>query len=567
MNRAFSHFLRGIKFRASGFTFPVQNFGTNGKTPIIPGTWTGLRIPPVRQFTKTSLVLNKVDRGKNVDIGKRLYQDLLPWDNDGNKATQEFLQRVFLILMDFINQTNDRNSKVVDFHQPDDLLKLINLNLPNDPKTLDQVLNDFSASLNYVVKAGHPNYYTELACGLDTIAMAGEWLIATSNCNMFTYEVSPVFIIMEDIVLRKMREIIGYPDGNGDSIFAPDTLLANLYAVLAARFTKFPASKAQGVRKTGTQLCMFTSEHSQTTLKSCAMITGLGTNNCIMVPTDDRGKMIPSELEKLIRNSQVKGMDPFFVNCTAGTTMYGAFDPINEIADVCERYNLWLHVNASWGGATLLSKKYRHPRMTGIERAHSITWSPHYMMATTRQCSTIHFRMPDLLNRCNSLSAQYLFQRDKFYDIQYDTGDKVIQCGRHNDVFKLWLQWRAKGTSGLGKHVDHQMEMNQYLLERMRSMPEKFHLVVPYPEYVNACFWYVPKRLQSMRHGKERETLLGEVSSVIKRRMMNKGSLMLNCARKGNNAYFFEAVISNPGVEKADLDFLIEELDRLGKDL
>jgi glutamate decarboxylase len=165
------------------------------------------------------------------------------------------------------------------------------------------------------------------------------------------------------------------------------------------------------------------------------------------------------------------------------------------------------------------------------------------------------------------MSAEYLFQRDKFYDLQYDTGDKVIQCGRHNDVFKLWLQWRAKGTSGLAQHVDHQMEMTKYLVERMRSMPTKYHLIVPEPEYVNVNFWYIPKRLRTIPHNRERALRLGEATSLLKRKMVGKGSLMLNTQRKGSSPFCFEAVLSNPAIKRPDVDALLVELDRLGEDL
>jgi len=77
------------------------------------------------------------------------------------------------------------------------------------------------------------------------------------------------------------------------------------------------------------------------------MVTGLGTDNVIEVPCDDRGKMIPAELERLVKESIEKGLRPFYVNCTCGSTVVGAFDPIHPIADICEKYDLWLHIDVS----------------------------------------------------------------------------------------------------------------------------------------------------------------------------------------------------------------------------
>lgn len=99
---------------------------------------------------------------------------------------------------------------------------------------------------------------------------------------------------------------------------------------------------------------------------------------------------------------------------------------------------------------------------------------------------------------------------DKQYDISYDTGDKVIQCGRHNDIFKLWLQWRAKGTEGFEQQQDRLMDLVQYQLKRIREQSDRFHLILE-PECVNVSFWYVPKRLRGVPHDSKKEVELGKV--------------------------------------------------------
>lgn len=214
--------------------------------------------------------------------------------------------------------------------------------------------------------AGHPHFFNQLSCGLDLVSMAGEWLTATANTNMFTYEIAPVFILMETVVLKKMRDVIGW--NSGDSILAPGGSISNLYAFLAARHRMFPGYKEHGSKVIPGELVMFTSDQSHYSVKSCASVGGLGTNNCVMVKSDLVGRMIPSELEKCIIERKSRGQIPFFVCATAGTTVLGAFDPLNAIADICEKYGCWMHVDAAWGGGLLLSKKYRTPRLSGIER-------------------------------------------------------------------------------------------------------------------------------------------------------------------------------------------------------
>ncbi|KAL3287595.1 hypothetical protein HHI36_002064 [Cryptolaemus montrouzieri] len=285
-----------------------------------------------------------------------------------------------------------------------------------------------------------------------------------------------------------------------------------------------------------------------------------------MVPSDIYGRMIPSELERLIVERRTRGHIPFFVCCTSGTTVLGAFDPINEIADICQKYGMWLHVDAAWGGGLLLSKKYRHPRLSGVERADSVTWNPHKLMGALLQCSTIHFKEDGLLMSCNQMSADYLFMQDKLYDIQYDTGDKVIQCGRHNDIFKLWLQWRAKGDDGFEKHMDTLMELSEYMVKRIKEQSDKFYLIME-PELVNVCFWYIPTRLRKVPHSPAKEEELGKMCPVLKARMMQSGTLMVGYQPDDRRPNFFRNIISSASVTEKDVDFLLAEMDRLGHDL
>lgn len=175
--------------------------------------------------------------------------------------------------------------------------------------------------------------------------MAGEWLTATANTNMFTYEIAPVFILMETVVLTKMREIIGW--NGGDSILAPGGSISNLYAFLAARHRMFPNYKEHGAKCLPGELVMFTSCQSHYSVKSCAAVSGLGTDNCIIINSDEAGRMIASELEKAIVERKAIGQIPFFVSATAGTTVLGAFDPLQDIADICQKYGLWFHVDVS----------------------------------------------------------------------------------------------------------------------------------------------------------------------------------------------------------------------------
>uniref|UniRef100_A0A4W4DN73 Glutamate decarboxylase 3 n=1 Tax=Electrophorus electricus TaxID=8005 RepID=A0A4W4DN73_ELEEL len=505
--------------------------------------------------------------GYNKEARKNKY--LLPAEN-GEKVTRLFLRELLNILLAYINKSQNRSSKVLDFHYPHQLKEGregFSLELPDQPENLEQLLVDCRDTLKYGVKTGHPRFFNQLSTGLDIIGLAGEWLTSTANTNMFTYEVAPVFILMEEVILKKMQTFIGWSEEEGDGIFSPGGTMSNLYSVLLARYHFFPHVKTEGMHALP-RLALFTSAHSHYSIKKSAVTLGIGSENVFLVKCDERGKMIPAELEYSIQTAKGKGLFPFYVNTTAGTTVYGAFDPISDIADICENHGLWLHVDGAWGGGLLLSERHR-TKLRGIERASSVTWNPHKMMCVPLQCSAILVRKKGLLQKCNQLSAEYLFQMDKHYDTSYDTGDKTIQCGRHVDVFKLWLMWKAKGLEGFKAQIDHCLENAEYLHCKLQNRKD-FQLVFQSkPEHSNVCFWYLPSYVRSMPPGTERnrDVHVSKVAPKIKAKMMESGATMVGYQPLGDKVNFFRCVFSNPATQKADVDFLVDEIARLGSNL
>ncbi|XP_007106450.1 glutamate decarboxylase 1 isoform X1 [Physeter macrocephalus] len=525
-----------------------------------------------RQSSKNLLSCENSDRDgrfqrTETDFSNLFARDLLPAKN-GEEQTVQFLLEVVDILLNYVRKTFDRSTKVLDFHHPHQLLEGMegfNLELSDHPESLEQILVDCRDTLKYGVRTGHPRFFNQLSTGLDIIGLAGEWLTSTANTNMFTYEIAPVFVLMEQITLKKMREIVGWSSKDGDGIFSPGGAISNMYSIMAARYKYFPEVKTKGMAAVP-KLVLFTSEHSHYSIKKAGAALGFGTDNVILIKCNERGKIIPADLEAKILEAKQKGYIPLYVNATAGTTVYGAFDPIQEIADICEKYNLWLHVDAAWGGGLLMSQKHRH-KLSGIERANSVTWNPHKMMGVLLQCSAILVKEKGILQGCNQMCAGYLFQPDKQYDVSYDTGDKAIQCGRHVDIFKFWLMWKAKGTVGFENQINKCLELAEYLYAKIKNR-EEFEMVFDgEPEHTNVCFWYIPQSLRGVLDSPERREKLHKVAPKIKALMMESGTTMVGYQPQGDKANFFRMVISNPAATQSDIDFLIEEIERLGQDL
>lgn len=147
---------------------------------------------------------------------------------------------------------------------------------------------------------------------------------------------------MEEEVLKKLRALVGW--NTGDGVFCPGGSISNMYAINLARFQRYPDCKQRGLRALP-PLALFTSKECHYSITKGAAFLGLGTDSVRVVKADERGKMIPEDLERQISLAEAEGSVPFLVSATSGTTVLGAFDPLDAIADVCQRHGLWLHVD------------------------------------------------------------------------------------------------------------------------------------------------------------------------------------------------------------------------------
>lgn len=277
------------------------------------------------------------------------------------------------------------------------------------------------------VKTGHRFFCNQLFGGVDPVGLAGSWVTEALNTSQYTYEVGPVFTLIENVLIEKCLQLFGFPRGEG--IFSAGGSMNNMYAMTLARYRHNPEFKRKGVFGSP-PLVAFTSVEAHYSIKKATHWLGLGLDNLRLIATNERGQMCPIALEAAVEEVRGEGRIPFFVNATAGTTVLGAFDDFVEIAEICRRQELWLHVDACLGGSAVLAPVKRDQLLMGINHADSLAWNPHKSLGVPLQCSVLLTRHEGILHKSNSANADYLFQQDKFYDTTYDSGDKSMQCGR-----------------------------------------------------------------------------------------------------------------------------------------
>ncbi len=426
----------------------------------------------------------------------------------------EFIQNVHGKLLDYLEKSKDRF--VHPRKKAEYFLKEFDLDI-NVPSSLSEMEAHIDRYLESSINTASTRFYNQLFSGFSSMGYLGEVITSLTNHSMYTFEMSPLATLMERKLIEKMAFLIGYRDGFGT--FVPGGSNANLIAMLCAREKACPNSKTEGLFNTQ-PLVGFVSEESHYSFMKAGLQSGIGLNNIKMVPCDGHGKMNLKKLVSAIKSSIEDGERPFFVGATAGTTVRGVFDPIEEIALICKQYDLWFHIDGSWGGSALLSEKHRS-LLKGSECSDSFTWCAHKMMGIPLMCTSIVLKDKTLLKQINSVpGTDYLFHGD---DDELDLGLHSLQCGRRVDSLKLWLAWKYIGDEGYENRIDHLFSLAK--LTESKVNQSRFLKLLSPVESLNICFRIQPHTVDRIHWDeltiKVRERLIVETDTLVNHASIN----------------------------------------------
>jgi glutamate/tyrosine decarboxylase-like PLP-dependent enzyme len=276
----------------------------------------------------------------------------------------------------------------------------------------------------------------------------------------------------------------------------------------------------------------------------------------VSVPTDAAGVMDVDALDECLTD----GPEVLAVIATAGTTVTAAFDPIDAIADRCEEHDIWLHVDAAYGGAALLSPTQRR-RLSGIERADSVVWNLHKMAGLTQQCTALLVREPERLLTTFATGADYLFQPDKA-NADLDAGDRSLQCGRRVDALKAWLTWKSRGDIGMAARVDHAVALADHARRRVAERDDVASIVAG--DFTNVCLTWVPPELRPFDLASlepAQHAALHAVAPAAKAAMQAEGSALIGY-QPVHGINCFRLIFMNPAVTHDDVDILLDLIAR-----
>ncbi|WP_275554270.1 aspartate aminotransferase family protein [Mixta sp. Marseille-Q2659] len=319
----------------------------------------------------------------------------------------------------------------------------------------------------------HPQCVAHLHCPSLVISQAAEVLINATNQSMDSWDQSPSATIIEMKLIEWLREQVGYPAGDA-GVFTSGGTQSNLMGLMLARDAFF-ARQGHSVQQDGLtgelrKIKVLCSESAHFSVQKNMALMGLGYRSVTLVKTDEFSRMDLNDLREKLAQAKANGEQVMAIVATAGTTDAGAIDPLAEIAALAAEQQIWVHVDAAWGGALLLSEKYRH-FLNGLELADSVTLDFHKQFFQTISCGA--FLLKDARHyQLMRYQAAYLNS-----DFDEEQGvpnlvSKSLQTTRRFDALKLWMGLEALGKKQYAEIIDNGVTLAQQVAQFVAEQPQ-----------------------------------------------------------------------------------------------
>jgi aromatic-L-amino-acid decarboxylase len=408
------------------------------------------------------------------------------WPELGDMPADEFraaLHRIADWVADY--RQNIEDLKVSPDIAPGEITARLNVSPPDEAVPLENIFQDFQEIIMPgLVHWGHPAFLGYFGSTTTAPGILGEMLAAALNVSAMTWRTSPAATELETLVLDWLRQMLGLSQAFTGVVY--DTAsVAVLHALAAARERLGLDARALGLsgRAEVPVLRVYASEQAHSSIEKAAVTLGLGERNVRRVPCDSSYRMNVPALRSAIEEDLQSGLLPMAVVATVGTTSTTSVDPLEEIGALCREKELWLHVDAAYGGAMALLPEYRH-LLKGVEQADSIVVNPHKWLFVPLDFSALYVRRPELLRATFSLVPEYL--RGDAEQSERNYMDYGIQLGRRFRALKAWMVIRSLGRRGLSARIREHLRLAR-LFASWLDADSQFEILAPVTMAV-VCF-------------------------------------------------------------------------------
>lgn len=336
-----------------------------------------------------------------------------------------------------------RDLPVVPAVRPGEICAKLPAAAPEKGESIDEIFADFQSKIvPGLTLWNHPHFHAWFAASSTPPSILAEFLMAALNVNAMLWKSSPAATELEQVTLSWLRQWLGL-DEKWFGIIYDTASISVMQAIGAARELIAPECRTQGMQR---GLTVYVSEHTHSSAEKAAITLGFGQDNVRRIPVDDQFRMRADLLEESIQADLEAGKRPCCIVASIGSTSASAVEDIPAIADIAERYKIWLHVDAAYAGSAAILPEMSH-LMNGVERAQSFVLNPHKWLYVSMDCSVLYTSLPEMFRRASSLSAEILKTPEDGQVVNFN--DYGIQLGRRFRALKLWYVLRYYGRQGI----------------------------------------------------------------------------------------------------------------------
>ena len=462
-------------------------------------------------------------------------------------ASREVAHRVVDLAVDFLESAARGDGPVSTALSPEAIAARFAEPAPATALPLDEVLvrvqRDILGDAN---RLSHPMY---LGHQVSAPLPLGAWvdaIAASLNNSQAVNEMSPTLSHVERRVVRWMCDAVGWGDEAGGTFTSGGTE-ASFTAMIAARAHIMPDAWVNGVG--GDPPVIVCGEHTHYAVSRTAGQLGLGVRQVLTVPSDGFAISVPA-LRETLAQCRDRGRRVMAVVATSGQTATGTFDDLEGVADACQAFGAWFHVDGAHGASALLSERHRF-RLAGIHRAHSVAWDPHKMMLLPISAGAVLVRDARWLDAAYAQKAPYLFQEEA---INWNIGPRSFQCSRRGDVLKVWVAWQRYGTRGFAAMYDLLCDLTCTLYDLLVAHP-RFE-VLHEPQCNILCFrWTGPATTTTAAE-------IDRLNAVVRERYNQSGAGWITSTMLDGRPVL-RVTIQNPRTTPEHLTRLVAGLDHV----
>src|SRR5437762_3420193 len=313
----------------------------------------------------------------------------------------------------------------------------------------------------------HPRMFGYVQSPGTPIGAFADLLASNLNANLTIWRSAPAPVELERLTINAIRQILGFRAEAG-GLFVSGGSMANLAALAVARQTKDYSSG---------RLRMYASSATHFSIAKAAALLGIGRENVRQVAVDERFRIRVDDLVAKITADLEAGYVPFCVIANAGTVNTGAVDPLVEIREIANRFQLWMHVDGSYGAFAVLTKSARE-LFAGIEQADSIALDPHKWLYLPVDVGCVIYRSPEIERAAFAHDAEYTRIIGEKADEAFAFWDYGPELSRRFRALKVWMLLKGVGLESLSEAIESNLACARYFESAARESDD-FEMIAP----------------------------------------------------------------------------------------